>query len=63
VGAAIALARINANGEWIDQSERVSVHDLFSRMSRTELEAYAQDGKLPHWFSRAVATDALAGNG
>jgi hypothetical protein len=54
VAAVQAYAKINAAGEWIDRTETVSMNDLFDRMSSVELEAYAQSGILPGWFSATV---------
>ena len=51
VAAVQAYAKINAAGEWIDRSETVLLNDLFDRMSTQELEAYAQTGALPDWFT------------
>ena len=63
VGAAVALARINADGEWIAPSERVSLHELFERMTREELRVYAEIGRLPGWFPVSVTTNALTDGG
>src|SRR6516162_1729620 len=41
VAAVQAYAKINAQGEWADPVERVSFNDLFERMNREELAAYA----------------------
>lgn len=58
VAAVQAYAKINTAGQWIDRTETVSLNDLFDRMSTQELEAYAQSGALPGWFSATVgATD------
>jgi hypothetical protein len=54
VAAVQAYAKINSAGEWIDRSETVSMNALFDRMSTQELEAYAQTGALPRWFSATV---------
>lgn len=54
VAAIQAYAKINAQGQWIDRSEHVNLNDLFERMSRGELEAYAKDGILPRWFEQTV---------
>ena len=54
VAAVQAYSKINAQGQWIDRSETVNLHELFERMSQDELEAYARDGKLPAWFSQSV---------
>jgi hypothetical protein len=51
VAAVQTLAKINAAGRWIDPTEQVSLHQLFERMTRAELEIYARDGELPGWFS------------
>ena len=49
-----ACAKINAQGQWIDRTEHVNLNELFDRMTRDELEAYAKDAKLPDWFTQAV---------
>jgi hypothetical protein len=54
VAAVQAYSKINAEGQWIDRSETVNLHELFERMTQDELEAYARDGKLPAWFPQAV---------
>jgi hypothetical protein len=54
VAAVQAYAKINAQGEWIDRTETVSLNDLFDRMSTEELEAYAQSGELPNWFRETL---------
>jgi hypothetical protein len=59
VAAVQAYAKINSAGEWIDRTEEnVSMRSLFERMSREELEAYAQSGALPGWFRAAVGATA-----
>jgi hypothetical protein len=59
VAAVQAYAKINALGQWIDRSETVNLNELFERMTRDELEAYAKDGTLPAWFTETVgATQA-----
>ena len=55
VGAVQAYSKINSVGQWIDRSETVSLNELFNRMTREELEAYANDGTLPGWFADAQA--------
>ncbi len=47
VSAVRAYASINASGQWVERSEQVSLNELFERMTRDELEAYARDGTLP----------------
>lgn len=59
VSAVQVYARIGANGQWVDPSERISVHELFERMSREELQIYAETGRLPAWFPGSVTTAAL----
>jgi hypothetical protein len=54
VAAVQAYAKINAAGEWIDRTETTSMNDLFEKMSTQELEAYAQTGALPEWFTATV---------
>lgn len=54
VSAVRAYASINSLGQWVERSERVSLNELFERMTREELEAYARDGTLPEWFANTV---------
>ena len=54
VSAITAYAKVNANGQWIERTEQVSLNQLFDRMTREEMEAYAIDGQLPPWFEHAV---------
>jgi hypothetical protein len=54
VAAIQAYAKINAQGQWVDRSEHVNLNELFDRMSRDELEAYAKDATLPDWFTQTV---------
>jgi hypothetical protein len=61
VTAVQAYAKINAQGQWIDRTESVSLNELFERMTSEELEAYAQDGTLPNWFPQGVS--ATSSNG
>ncbi len=59
VSAVQAYSKINAMGQWVDRSEHVNLNELFERMTREEMEAYAKDGTLPAWFEDAVgATDS-----
>jgi hypothetical protein len=55
VAAIQAYAKINTQGQWIERSEHVNLNDLFERISKDELEAYARDGKLPDWFTETVS--------
>jgi hypothetical protein len=59
VAAIQAYSKINAAGQWIDRSEHVSLNDLFERMSREELEAYATEGNLPAWFTQTEGATTL----
>lgn len=54
VAAIQAYAKINSAGEWVDRTETISMNELFDRMSTQELEAYAQTGDLPGWFTATV---------
>jgi hypothetical protein len=63
VAAIQVYSRIGANGQWVDPAERVSVHELFERMSREELQTYAETGKLPGWFPATVTNEALTAGG
>ena len=56
VAAIQAYAKINANGQWVDRTEQVSLNDFFDRMSTEELEEYAQSGSLPKWFPATAAS-------
>jgi len=51
VAAVTAYARINAMGQWVERRETLNLKEMFDRMTRDELEAYARDGNLPRWFS------------
>jgi hypothetical protein len=61
VQAIATFARINAEGHLIERSERVNLNDLFERMTPEELQAYAADGTLPPWFSRATGATPVNG--
>jgi hypothetical protein len=54
VGAVQAYSKINAHGQWVDQSQQVNLNELFDQMSMEELEEYAKSGSLPEWFSQTV---------
>ena len=54
VAAAQAYSKINASGQWVDRSEHIDLNALFEKMTQQELEAYAQNGTLPGWFTGAV---------
>jgi hypothetical protein len=49
VAAVQSLAKINANGQWVERVEHVDLRAVFNRMSREELEIYARESKLPVW--------------
>jgi hypothetical protein len=59
VAAIAVLSKINANGQWIDRRETVSLNSLFDKMSQRELERYARDGTLPQWFENTVRVKQL----
>jgi hypothetical protein len=59
VAAVQAYSKINAQGQWVDRSEHLNLNELFERMSREELEAYAREGTLPDWFARTVSATPL----
>ena len=62
VAAIQAYSKINASGQWVERSEHVNLNELFDRMTREEMDAYAKDGTLPSWFEEAVgATDTDSG--
>jgi len=56
VAAVQAYAKINAQWQWVDRSEHLNLNELFDRMSKDELEAYARDGKLPAWFTETIGS-------
>ena len=58
VAAVQAYSKINATGQWVDRSEHVNLNELFERMTLQEMEAYAQDGTLPPWFTDTVGATA-----
>ena len=62
VQAVVAYARINAQGQLVERSEQVNLNDLFERMTQEELETYAKDGALPHWFNRALGATPVNGS-
>ena len=61
VAAVQAYAKINAQGQWIDRSEHVNLNELFERMTKDELEAYARDGQLPAWFTQTIGVTQVVG--
>jgi hypothetical protein len=63
VSAVAAYTKINANGQWVDRSECVNLNELFERMTREEMEAYAREGALPEWFEQAVGATDLDSRG
>jgi hypothetical protein len=54
VAAVQAYSKINTAGQWVDRSEHVDLNALFEKMTSQELEAYAQCGTLPAWFTAKV---------
>ncbi|PYT48079.1 MAG: hypothetical protein DMG44_16200 [Acidobacteria bacterium] len=58
VSAVRTYASINSFGQWVERSEQVNLNELFERMTREELEAYARDATLPEWFTRTVGATA-----
>jgi hypothetical protein len=62
VAAIGAYSRINSAGQWVERSERIDLNQLFDRMSASELEEYARNGRLPDWFS-SLTEGATATNG
>jgi len=55
VAAIQAYAKINNSGLWVEHVQGMNMNELFDRMSRQEMEAYARDGSLPEWFSTAIS--------
>jgi len=64
VSAVAAYAKINANGQWVERSEHINLNELFDRMTREEMMAYAENGTLPAWFEHtlgATGSDSQGG--
>lgn len=59
VAAVQAYAKINAQGQWIDRSEHLNLNELFDRMTRDEMEAYAKGGTLPEWLTQTVTRSTV----
>ena len=59
VSAVQAYAKINSAGQWIDRTEQIGLNELFMKMSREELEAYAQNGSLPQWFTEITGATPI----
>lgn len=58
VAAIVAYSKINSEGRFIERTERVDLNQLFEKMSKDELEAYAKDGALPPWFTQTIGQTA-----
>jgi hypothetical protein len=54
VSAIKAYAKMNSLEQGVDQAQGSNPKKLFERMSEEEREAFARDGSLPDWFSRAI---------
>jgi hypothetical protein len=54
VSAVATYSKLNSNGQWIERTETVNMVELFKRMTRDELRAYADRGELPLWFTSVV---------
>lgn len=54
VAAIQAYAKINDSGRWVEHVQGTNMNELFDRMTREELDAYARDGTLPEWFASVV---------
>ena len=61
VAAIQAYSKINAAGQWVDRREHVNLNELFDRMTREEMEAYAKEGTLPAWFENVVGATGTDG--
>lgn len=58
VAAIQAYAKINNSGQWIDHVQGTNMNELFDRMTKDELDAYARDGSLPEWFANVAGATA-----
>jgi hypothetical protein len=63
VQAITLYTRLNARSEGASNDDLVDLHDLFSKMSPSELEVYAKDGTLPDWFTLLTGEKGLQGSG
>jgi hypothetical protein len=54
VAAIQAYAKINNSGQRVEHVQGTNMNELFDRMTKQELEAYARDGSLPEWFSTTI---------
>lgn len=54
VSAIKAYARINSARQGTEQAQGADFKKLLEQMSTEEREAFARDGSLPNWFSRAI---------
>jgi hypothetical protein len=61
VAAVQAYSKINTAGQWVDRSEHVDLNALFEKMTAQEMEAYAQNGTLPAWFTGTVGATLCDG--
>jgi hypothetical protein len=51
VGAVQAYAKINSNGQWVDQSQQVNLNELFDQMSQKNWKIRHVNGTLPQWLT------------
>jgi hypothetical protein len=58
VAAVQAYAKINNSGQWVDHVQGTNMNELFDRMTKEELDAYACNGALPEWFTNVVGATA-----
>ena len=63
VAAVQAFAKINIQGHWVERTEQINLNELFDRMTKQELEAYASEGKLPTWFTQTVCATPTDSHG
>jgi hypothetical protein len=61
VQAIAVYGKLNAQGQLIERRETLNLNELFERMTVTEKEAYARDGKLPEWFTQTVGNQVVTG--
>jgi hypothetical protein len=57
VAACIALSKLDTQGHSVERISMNGFDDLFHRMTRKEMLAYAEHGELPEWFTKAAAHD------
>jgi hypothetical protein len=61
VSAIQAYVKLNSAEQATEQAQGMNPQKLLERMSQEEREAFARDGSLPGWFSRAIGATSSDG--